>query len=481
MRIILIIIAQQQGMDDLAGFSRELDNEDDQSYGFMQFDEESNAGFNLKTIDVKAYISRDLVALAPSEECLFMATRKNKLIRKKLCPDQNYEVISIPAKPRSEVLKLWPDLCGYHCLLIMSKGEHCYQSFLRDDMVPLPKVAGLDITAVAYPSTTTPKSTGDILLGCKDGSIYLYRIEVGSKGEVQEMTPRKVFQLPPGNTIYGLVYETYDFLKKNDKSARKTTLVMAVTNDTCYQFTGILPFDKYFDKYNTPGELNKDKKTVPKGRIEDSELKLYYEYQGKAQYELHSFAWKCGAGVCYGQFRKKQDIQLRVVVKDISIEPYKKKGSSGEELPEAVGITEYNLYFLYVDNLTVVSKITKEIEHSENFRHDEIMRQMIYDPSGKSMWLGSIKGVHRLMITGEDKDLWKQQLESGNFEEALAMCEESNPKYLGYVAGLYADSKFKEGKYKESAIIYARSSKSFEEILLKYLMIGEAEGLSCTF
>src|SRR5690349_20720845 len=101
-------------MEELGGFLKGFENEDDQSYGFLQFDEESNAGFTLKTIDVKTYISKDLVAFAPSEECLFMATRKNKLIRKKLAGEQNYEVINIPSKEKSEVFKLCPDLSGFH-------------------------------------------------------------------------------------------------------------------------------------------------------------------------------------------------------------------------------------------------------------------------------------------------------------------------------------------------------------------------------
>jgi len=467
-------------MEDLGGFSRNQDNEDDLSYGFLEFDDESSNCFTLKNIDMKSFISRDLIAFTASEECILMATRKNKIIRKKAAAEDDYESFNIAAKPKSEVYKICADLCGFHSLILMTKGEHFYLPLSKTELVPLPKLQGLELTSVAYPTITSMKNTGEMLLGCKDGTIWGYSIEIGQKGEIIENGPRKIYQLPQESVIYGICYETYDYMKISEKVMTKSTLVIAVTNDTMYQFIGSLPFDKLFEKYaNNPTELNKDKKSVPKGKIEESELKLYHEFKGKNQYELHSFAWKCGAGICYGEFRKKSDVEVRVNIKEITIEAYKKKGSTNEEIPESIGITEYNLYFLYMNNLTIVSKITKEIEHGENFRSDEGMKNIVFDPSGKSMWLSSIKGVHRLFITGENRDLWKQMLESGAFEDAISECKKSNPKYVDYITGLYADSKFKEGKFKESAILYAQSSKKFEEIILKFIMAGQTEGLQC--
>jgi hypothetical protein len=76
--------------------------------------------------------------------------------------------------------------------------------------------------------------------------------------------------------------------------------------------------------------------------------------------------------------------------------------------------------------------------------------------------------------------LWKKQLESSNFQEALKMCEQNNFKYYTYVEGVIADSRFKNAKFAEAADLYAKSNKSFEEVVMKFLMAGENDGLEST-
>ena len=105
------------------------------------------------------------------------------------------------------------------------------------------------------------------------------------------------------------------------------------------------------------------------------------------------------------------------------------------------------------------------------------MLQMVYEVNLKSMWIYSSKGVYRLIITGTNKDLWKQQLDNSNFQESLKLCHQNGNKHYGYVAGVYADSKFRNNKFVEAAQLYAVSNKSFEEITLKYLLAGENDGL----
>jgi hypothetical protein len=345
--------------------------------------------------------------------------------------------------------------------------------------VILKKIKNLEITAVGFYPFTHARSTNEILLGCKDGSIYSYELQINSQDEVIESAVNKVFQIPSREPIYGLMYDIFDYCEPDIRTSKKVALAMAVTNDTCYQFTGILPFDKLFTRYNSLAEVNKCKKEVPKGKIEESELKLYYSYKGKGLFELRSFAWKCGSGICYGQFRSKNDVNDPVAVKEFFMESYRCSTRTEEEIPESVAITEYNLYLLYANNLTVISRITKEIEYSHNFRQNEVMHYIMHDPSSKSMWICSSRSVNRLMIVQENKDLWKQHLERGNFKDALKLCEDDNEKHAGYVAGLYADHEFDKGKYEEAAILYMKSNRSFEEVVLKYVKAEENKGLLC--
>jgi hypothetical protein len=64
-------------------------------------------------------------------------------------------------------------------------------------------------------------------------------------------------------------------------------------------------------------------------------------------------------------------------------------------------------------------------------------------------------------------DAWKQFLNRGLIQEALAMC--SDRKQKEYLAGIYADQLFDNGNYIKCAETYAISSRKFEDVCLKFL------------
>jgi vacuolar protein sorting-associated protein 18 len=69
----------------------------------------------------------------------------------------------------------------------------------------------------------------------------------------------------------------------------------------------------------------------------------------------------------------------------------------------------------------------------------------------------------------DDANAWKAYLKKGKIEQALDNCQSSQRPY---VAGIYADQLFQKKKYDEAAKYYAQSSKTFEEVSLKF--IGES-------
>ena len=57
-------------------------------------------------------------------------------------------------------------------------------------------------------------------------------------------------------------------------------------------------------------------------------------------------------------------------------------------------------------------------------------------------------------------------MKKGMIRQALENCES---KDQAYVAGIYADQLFLRKKYNEAAKYYAQSSKSFEEVSLRFI------------
>ena len=453
------------------------DNENVFSHGFMEINDENSIGFSFHSLEVKRYIKNDLVCFCVGIECLLMAKRRGTIIRRKLNPDQNFEILKLPRED-CEVTKMYMDVYGYHCIMITTEDEYLYLNYIGDMIIPLTKLKGMKVSAVAYNSNTSKDSTDSILLGTNEGLIYLYKIDYIVKRPIEE-DPKRLLELPGKTTVFGLVYETYQCRVKGDKRIEET-LVMAITKDSCYQFVGKMPFEELFRKYGASSEINKHKRVVPGDKLDESELKLFHKRGRDGKIELHSFVWKCEAGVCYDNFRARNDFEQPITVETFIAEGYQKKDTSNPKkigTAKAVGITEYSLYFLYSDNVTVISKVTKEVEYSESFYPGEIMIQMHYEIGSKSMWMHSSKGLYRLIVTGANKDLWRQQLSSLNFQGALTLCKENNNKHYSYVAGAYADYKYNNGEYIEAARNYAYSKRPFEEVLIKLLTLDDTEAL----
>lgn len=69
-------------------------------------------------------------------------------------------------------------------------------------------------------------------------------------------------------------------------------------------------------------------------------------------------------------------------------------------------------------------------------------------------------------LENDDQDAWKFYLKKGLIKQALHNCQQ---KKKPYVAGIYADQLFLKEDYREAAKYYAESSKTFEEVTLKFV------------
>lgn len=460
--------------------------------GFATFDEGDTSGFAIRPVDIRQHSKDDIAALAVGTRSIVLATTKRQLLRRRLERTEDFAVLPVPYKGAVGKAALYTDLYGYHCIFYISPKAIFYLNYQSDTVLPLTKILGIEVTSMAFSPEAQASNSGQILIGGADGSIYTYRIEQTAEGDptgeqLSEEDPVSVYQLPYSPAVYGLVYDTYTVTDEKGGSSL-STLALAVTNDTCYQFVGAAKLQAVFERYRqSPGELEKYKKHLPQDTLKQSELKTYYRHSPEEGFELASFVWKSGAGACYGRFRRKDDFKEPVAVKIFEVDPYQKQLSGTgipEEtpLPQAIAINDYNVFMLYMDNLTVSSIENKQIEFSEDFRAMDKMSGMAYEPVSKAIWMFSSKNLYRMIIGDADKELWKQQMSSGKFSQALESCREADSKYAPHVAGVYADSEFAAGRTLRAGELYAISNRSFEEVTTKYLSLPSAQdkgGLEC--
>ena len=68
-------------------------------------------------------------------------------------------------------------------------------------------------------------------------------------------------------------------------------------------------------------------------------------------------------------------------------------------------------------------------------------------------------------------------MKKGDILQAYENCPDENTLEKTNLATIYADKQFDQKRYKSAAKYYAKSSKSFEEVSLKFLNINKHSNL----
>jgi vacuolar protein sorting-associated protein 18 len=167
--------------------------------------------------------------------------------------------------------------------------------------------------------------------------------------------------------------------------------------------------------------------------------------------------------------------QADYIIKKKSLEVanfLKKEGDNLIEnvLPHAFAITQFHIVYMYSRNITVLSKISREIVYSAPFTEadgvpllgitlDQRMNRLMLNSKQSPIFVAYLKG--------EDTDAWRYYLRREQFQQALQTCKTG--KQRAFACGYYADHLFKKEKFDKAADYYAQSDKTFEEVALKFL------------
>ncbi|KFM74068.1 Vacuolar protein sorting-associated protein 18-like protein, partial [Stegodyphus mimosarum] len=84
--------------------------------------------------------------------------------------------------------------------------------------------------------------------------------------------------------------------------------------------------------------------------------------------------------------------------------------------------------------------------------------------------------IYRYRIYREDRFIWEVYLDKNEYDLAKEYCK-GDPVKIDKVMSKQADDLFKKEKYEESAVIYAQTHSSFEEIALKFLVAEQEAAL----
>lgn len=94
-----------------------------------------------------------------------------------------------------------------------------------------------------------------------------------------------------------------------------------------------------------------------------------------------------------------------------------------DELPASFAVTLFHVVFMYSTNITVVSKISREIVYAKNFDSKKPLRACMLDIKSNMLLVYCPKDTVMIAtLKGEDQDAWKYYLKQKNTKKALANC-----------------------------------------------------------
>ncbi|XP_012271920.1 vacuolar protein sorting-associated protein 18 homolog [Orussus abietinus] len=426
--------------------------------------------------------SNNFIAIAMTDNILLRIDMKQ--------PDKKEEINISKYATNMRLSGLYMDPLGHHLLLtfVPKEGDNppaelYYLHRKTTKLKPAGKFKGHEITAVGWNFANTSETTsGPILLGTSTGLIF--ETEIGIEGEKifntsLEQYWRQVFDIgkqsrPP---ITGL--EFHRLPSKVPKTDRY--IVIVTTLIRIYQYIGTVsnPDEKpllqqIFNKYLNAKECF----TQLESSLPYSRMQCYYP---QPRVLPKSFGWLTETGILYAEINPETDPDNVLVNQQMLncpvISLIGTSSSLKPSVPLAFVLTEFHALLLYVDHVKGVSLLNQELIFEDIY--NEPLGKLINitkDPITGCIWAYSQSAVFKYKVTKEDRNVWQIYADKGEFELAKQYCKD-NPAHLDQVLVKQAEMLFKNKEFEKSAMIYADTHSSFEEISLKFLQKSQVEAL----
>lgn len=415
----------------------------------------------------------------------FILAMKNKtLFRIDLQHPERPDEVDVSEKTSGcKIYKIFLDPTGQHLLLSFSlrEGEQTInaaylpRSSKKHKFCNKMKNSQGIITAVGWnPLNTKDNTSGSILVGTNKGHIYetslvsddwnlpvfasnpeQYWKEVFDSGTATAITSLEFHRFPKSETKYYIFVTT---------SSRLFQFIGNVSTSTDLMLLNI--FNNYTDTQCRFQEIPAD--------LGYSQLDFY---TNPTTGNPKNFAWMTGAGLLHGAIDCSGIVGPDSVIKDSTLMPYPLDSEDKSSKPLAIALIEFHVFILFSDRLKAVCMVNEKVVFEDTFADQNTrMLSLVKDPVKGKVWAFSDQAVFEYKVHNEAKNLWHFYLEKGEFELAKHYCKD-NPINRDKVLSKQAEKLFNDQCYKESAALYGQTQLSFEEVTLKFLTMGETEGL----
>ncbi|KAG2023080.1 DigA protein [Coprinopsis cinerea AmutBmut pab1-1] len=425
-----------------------------------------------------------LISFVISSDMLAMGLTSNQLVLIELSHADQVIKIQIPRKPTEmTIYKLFMDPSGRHLIITSQQGEnwYLYRSWKKPRQL---KGFRMIIESVAWNKTALlasshSTSTKELLIGSRDGKIYEAVLDAEEDFfKSQERYLQNVYTLSERHPITGIKFEY------NAPAEPKQALVLVTTPTRIYQFFG--PVDRKPDEHGRvfSSLFAQYRESAPKilelpGNVPYSELQFYTSNPDQALTRPTRLAWLTGQGIYHGLLNYDPNVEDHIdsprllQYPPLAVSP----GKENAEFPLSLSATEFHFVLLYKDRVVGICNLDDKKTYEEilPIKPAEEVRGLAADPVRKTYWVFTDQSLFELVVTNEDRDVWKIYLGQGQYEAALQYAKTAPQR--DQILKAQAASYFDQGRYYQAAQAYAHSSAPFEEVVLKLLDVGERDAL----
>ena len=342
------------------------------------------------------------------------------------------------------------------------------------------------------------KKTGPILIGTTVGKILETELNaeegfLGSFGMTNyvESQPQELYQIEKGQSsqnekITGLQY----FLSSpspnfQTKLGTSKYFILITTPTRLYEFTGTVQrsdarplLSAVFQKYVRGSKPVQPLIELPPSSPKSSSLSFFFNQEKRDFNQIlnpEKIGWMTELSLFWGGIHSNNDNPTFI---DGGNPITVQSTGSEDDTPRQAFITEFHALILYKNKLRGVCLLNDQEIFVD--QHDGTLVGMAQDQMKNIFWVFTEYSVFKFQVSNEGRHVWRIYLDKEMFVEAdrLAQMHASDqPEALDIVRVRQAEKLYSEGDYFTSAMTYAKTKTSFEEVTLKFVDLDDKSAL----
>ncbi|KAI9862891.1 MAG: hypothetical protein M1813_004063 [Trichoglossum hirsutum] len=436
--------------------------------------------FNVERVQLQFVISSDFVAAQVANNVLILALTSGRILRIDLDNPADIDDIDLPKRPAEigVIRRMFLDPTSSHLLITTTLGEIYYLHNQSRTPRPLSRLKGVSVESVAWNPSLPTASTREILVGASDGNIYEVFIEPSAEFYRREEKYFKPVYRAPGGPITGL---WTDLIPGQPEMRR----VLVATNEKLLHFVGKIGRHEgsgsiYVKLFETEAPITHDAARVPTSST--TLLVVSPDPPGAASFDSLSseriFAWASSQGVFHGKLLtspSSPDLGTKVF-SEARLLPRTVIPLSEQAPVASIALTQWHILHLAGGRVIIANRLDDSVVYDQEVLDTgQVVLGLAVDQKKNTFWLFTNQEIFEIVVSDEDRDIWKIMLKDEQFDAALRYAR--TPTQKDAVATASGDYLVGKGQYLEAAGIYGKSSKPFEEVCLTLIDHGEQDAL----